>query len=235
VYQLPSSGLRNWGESSQRAVPTTIDTVCPLCRDKVTFSAPTWNGSTVSGLPFEVTCPGCRGSVTILRLGGMSRENVRIYVDHESPGREPVPGLEIVPDEVISPKLKRAYQSALNVLAIGEVEATATSVRRVVEGITAGVLSDDKDKRLPLAGRIKALAKETDALAKPLMELSDALRAGGNLGAHFDDEAETSFTDASRMLDLLDYLITYLYVVPQQIHHFKVDVLGQNEPVSGAD
>lgn len=29
------------------------------------------------------------------------------------------------------------------------------------------------------------------------------------------------------MVDLLDYLFTYLYVVPQQIHQFKAKVLGQ--------
>ena len=138
----------------------------------------------------------------------------------------------MVPSDAIPDRLKRAYQSALNVLSIGESEATAVTCRRVLEGITAGLLTDPAARRKPLAGRIQALANEDRKLAAPLIELSDTLRAGGNLGAHFDDEADTSIEDAERMVDLLDFLIAYLFVLPQRVHMFRQDVLGEGAETS---
>jgi hypothetical protein len=164
--------------------------------------------------------------VTFIRLGGKSSAP-RIYVDAEQPTRDPVPGLDVVPEDQIPLRLKRAYLSALNVLAIGEAEATAASCRRVLEGVTARILTDEADRNKSLGRRIQSLAKEHEKLAAPLIELSDLLREGGNLGAHFDDDVETTLTDAERMVELLDYLITYLFVLPQQIHKFRVEVLRQ--------
>ena len=54
-------------------------------------------------------------------------------------------------------------------------------------------------------------------LAAPLKSLSHAIRDGGNLGAHFDEEREPTEELARQMVELLDYLIAYLYVLPGQI------------------
>lgn len=61
----------------------------------------------------------------------------------------------------------------------------------------------------------QGLSDQHERLARPLIELSESLKDGGNLGAHFDDETDASIEDAEAMLDLLDYLLIYLYVVPR--------------------
>jgi hypothetical protein len=43
------------------------------------------------------------------------------------------------------------------------------------------------------------------------------IRKGGNLGAHFDLEREPDEEVFSLMIDLFDYLIEYLFVLPSHI------------------
>ena len=45
----------------------------------------------------------------------------------------------------------------------------------------------------------------------PLIHLADTLRKGGNLGAHFDLEKTPDREIATLMLDLLDFIMGYLY------------------------
>ncbi len=213
------------------AVPVAIDMVCPSCRKPVTFTPTQWDHQSVFGFPYAVRCPRCSANVTLIRLGSAQQDQVRLFIDDQEPGRGPVAGLNDVPADVLPQKLRAAYLSALSVLAIGEAEATAVTCRRVLEGVTGRLLSDPAAKGKTLAQRIRALADEQETLAAPLIDLSDSLRRSGNLGAHFDEDGpETSVKDAEQMVDLLDLLFTYLYVLPQQIHEFKISVLGESEP-----
>lgn len=234
MYRIPASAVAKWMKGpSDYHVPRALDLVCPACQKAVTFvTADLWDSQNVRGMPLNVRCPRCGDTVTVLRLGGIDNSGARLYIDAEDPARQPVADLDLVPDSVISPALKKAYQSALNVLAIGEAEATAVTCRRVLEGITRKVLPDEVTTT-NLSRRIQELTKQHDKLAQPLVELSDTLREGGNLGAHFSDETETSIDDARRMVDLLDYLITYLFVLPQQIHRFRSEVLKDEAPSTG--
>jgi hypothetical protein len=65
-------------------------------------------------------------------------------------------------------------------------------------------------------------------LAAPLKALSHAIRDGGNLGAHFDAEREPDLAVARQMVQLLAYLITYLYVLPRQIKELE-ERLGKDD------
>jgi len=227
MYRLPESAVRQWKMENGRAVARALATVCPQCREMVTFT-PAWDANRTQGMPFPMQCPSCEQQSTLIRLGEEKRHTVRLFIDADEPARTPVAGIDDVPLDILPERLRGAYQSALNVLAIGEAEATAVTCRRVLEGITARILSDESAKRKTLALRIKALANEHEKLAAPLIELSEALRTSGNLGAHFDENGDPpTIEDAAMMVDLLDYLFTYLYVVPQQIHQFKAKVLGQ--------
>lgn len=70
-----------------------------------------------------------------------------------------------------------------------------------------------------LANLLQQLAEEID-LAQPLRELADALREGRNIGAHFD-EIDPTPEMAEKMLDLLDVIVEYLYLLPSQINELK--------------
>lgn len=229
MFAVPLTSVARWGTTNNTAVPIAIDLVCPECRRRVTFVMTSWDANTASGKPYPARCPGCGDPVSVLRLGGKSQQETRLYVDAENPSREPLEGLDRIPDDVMPQSLKRAYKSALNVLASGEAEATAAACRRVLEGVMKRVLPDDITT-INLARRIQALTTQHEQLTRPLVDLSDSLRESGNLGAHFSDEVETTIEDAERMVELLDFLLTYLFVLPDQIHRFRTDVLAVEGP-----
>lgn len=225
MFAVSLASVAQWGTVNNTVVPTAIDLVCPKCRRRVTFSIPNWDAQTCLGKPNPARCPACTEIVPVLRLGGKSQEQTRLYVDAENPTREPLEGIDRISDDVMPPSLKRAYRSALNVLASGEAEATAAACRRVLEGVMKRVLPDNVTTT-NLARRIQALTAQHEQLTQPLVDLSDSLRESGNLGAHFSDEVETTIEDAGRMIELLDYLLTYLFVLPDQIHRFRTEVLA---------
>jgi hypothetical protein len=68
----------------------------------------------------------------------------------------------------------------------------------------------------PLAKLIEEVVKTTD-LSKPLTLLSHAVRQGGNLGAHFDEVNEPNADASYQMVKLVEYLISYLYILPNEI------------------
>lgn len=124
--------------------------------------------------------------------------------------REPISGIDKIP-----PDIGRAYVSTVSVFNAGVWPATATCCRRVVEGIAQNLLPEDMQNK-PLAQQLDELKTKVD-LTKPLTSLADALRKGGNLGAHFDLAKEPDESTASQMVDLLEYLIEYLYILPAQV------------------
>jgi len=54
------------------------------------------------------------------------------------------------------------------------------------------------------------------------------LRKGGNLGAHFNLEREPDQATARQMLDFVEYLMGYLYVLPGDVESFHNDITKQN-------
>lgn len=228
MYQVRADQVANHGTSGQHAVPTAVDLICPSCRRDVTFTLPNWSSGHTQGLPNQSRCPRCAEITTFIRLGGASLDEMRLFVDADPVGREPLPGLAALSEEAFSIRLKKAYQSALRAFSIGDYEATAVHCRRVLEGVTSVLLANEADTPRNLARRLERLAKNhADVLARPLLDLSSSLKDGGNLGAHFDDEADTTADDAGHMVELLEILITYLFVLPAELRRFRTEVLGE--------
>lgn len=111
--------------------------------------------------------------------------------------------------------LKRSFASTVDAFNARNFVATSVCCRRTLEGIIKYLLPEDKRKGNLI--RLIDLAAASLDLAAPLKSLSHAIRDGGNLGAYFDEEREPTEELARQMVELLDYLIAYLYVLPGQI------------------
>jgi hypothetical protein len=111
--------------------------------------------------------------------------------------------------------LRRSFVSTIDAFNSKNYAATAVCGRRTLEGIFKYLVSQEK-RNTNLAKLIELATDEVD-LAAPLKILSHAIRDGGNLGAHFDMEKEPTEPLARQMVQLLDYLISYLYVLPKEI------------------
>jgi Domain of unknown function (DUF4145) len=99
--------------------------------------------------------------------------------------------------------------------------------RRTLEGIVNNLLPNETG---PLAQQIGRLADTVD-LQRPLITLSHSLRQGGNIGAHFDLTRTPDRETAEAMLDLIEYLIEYLYTLPEMIQNLdtRIQQLGSDE------
>jgi hypothetical protein len=66
-------------------------------------------------------------------------------------------------------------------------------------------------------------------LAKPLITLSHSLRQGGNISAHFDSTRTPDQATAGAMVDLLEYLLEYVFTLPAMVDELekRMAALGQ--------
>jgi hypothetical protein len=124
---------------------------------------------------------------------------------------------EFTPD--IPEQLQRAFVSTVDVLNSRNYTATAVLAGRTLEGIFK-LLAPDDMQRATLAKLIRHVSENRD-LAAPLKSLAHAIRDGRNLGAHFHFKKEPGEDQARQMVQLLDYLISYLFVLPTEIEKLE--------------
>jgi hypothetical protein len=121
-------------------------------------------------------------------------------------------------DDIPEP-LQRSLISTIDSYNGKNYVATAVGCRRTLEGIFKYLLP--KEKRNEVLAKLINHTKEEVDLAAPLSSLSHAIRDGGNLGAHFDMEKEPDENMARQMVELIDYLISYLYILPKEIEKLE--------------
>ncbi|WP_370599577.1 DUF4145 domain-containing protein [Pseudomonas nitroreducens] len=219
MKEISSTQIRAVGAIGKVQVATSVAAVCPYCSERVVFAMAEYNHDPHrQSVSSHAPCAAC-GRLTYFWsvMGVLDAEgnNPAIPVHHymfPSPtSGYPQPNL---PANVPDP-LQRAFRSTIDSLNTRNFPATAVCARRTLEGIFKYLVAKD-DREKSLYALIDQVKKNND-LAAPLETLSHAIRSGGNLGAHFDDENEPTEAMAHRMVELLDYLISYLYVLPSQI------------------
>ena len=202
--------------------PGTVDLLCHNCGKGVAFTTNKWIHTQYSFYLSNAHCPRCKARTNFILLGFSTNqsafsENTIMWVHPSAQQKEPMPDLEAI-DEFSEP-LVRAYQSTLNVFNSKEWTATAVLARRLLEGVTKSILPED-DHNLPLAKQLEKLPQAKD-LSLPILNLAAEIRKGGNLGAHFDLEKEPDEEVSRLMVDLLEDLIEYLFVIPLRIQNLK--------------
>jgi len=218
MYSVSLQFVAQWQQVNNKWMPQAVDIHCPFCARHVTFALTDYNlDGKRNTMSASAQCPGCHQAVRFWAVDprpygdtqGKECQELCIY-PKPTLNREPMRGIDKVPSEIA-----KAYASTVNVYNAGEWTATAVCCRRVLEGVAKNLLPEDMQKK-PLAHQLNDLKTKVD-LAKPLTSLADALRKGGNLGAHFDLEREPDEATASQMVDLLEYLMEYLYVLPADV------------------
>ncbi len=218
-----------WGAFEDRWIPGSVAIHCPYCGRLATFTLGDYSldrlRNTVSA---SGTCPACRKTVRLWALDPGVRPDPRNRAFQElcicptpSNNLKPMSGVDKIP-----PEIGREYASAINVFNAGEWNAAAICCRRVLEAVVQNLLPKDSRKG-SLSEQLGSLQSNVD-LTKPLTSLADALRKGGNLGAHFNLEREPDQATARQMLDFVEYLMRYLYVLPGDVESFHNDITKQN-------
>lgn len=216
VRQIPRQNQSHFQQSSHCKYPTSIDTICPSCKRLVNFNI-NWHTPYTGVVDFgRVYCPGCKDLITFTIIfensSGINKMG-EVYIFPGASTKEVLP--EMYDLTSMSDSVKKSYVSAVNVFNTKEWTATAVLCRRTLEGIAKSLLNEETRKK-SLFEQIKALPTQVN-LAEPILLLADQLRKGGNLGAHFDEEKELNEDVCDIMIDTLNYLIEYLFIVPERI------------------
>lgn len=218
MQRIDSSSIRGGDINGKVLKPFAINAGCPHCNQKGTFTLNSYALGPLYSVSATGICPSCNLKVGFWSLnpsGGASLESAEIYMSPEQKRYFPTP--EVV--EGIPVPLKKAFLSTIECYNAGIYSATTVSGRRTLEGIFKYLLPEHK-RNVELFKLIEEATKEND-LSVPLKTLSHAIRTGGNLGAHFDEENEPDENVARQMIELLSYLISYLYVLPSQINKLE--------------
>lgn len=228
MNHMDAMEILKYSRADPYRVPSVFSLRCGPCGARSIYNA-TWK---VEAPHFAATgvsvCPGCRSPITLLAayLPVSERElptpaMVTVY---------PPPHIGYVlssPIDGLSPALQRALTSTIDSFNSKNYTATAVGCRRALEGIFQYLLPLEQ-RRDTLHKMIESVTKTVD-LAAPIKGLSHAIRGGGNLGAHFNEDVEPDGAMATKMVDLLDYLVSYLYVLPSRISGLEGDLAPKGE------
>jgi len=222
MYKLDISDVHGCEITRGIARAKAVTAVCPHCDERGVFTLSNVTGiGPLKSVSYSGACPACRENIAVWSVntsGLTSMLSVEFYM-HPDPkqGFQPPTEIEFVPDS-----LRKALMATIDAYNAGIYTAAAVSGRRTLEGIFKYLAPEDK-RNLPLAKLIQYAQEEKD-LSAPLNALSHAIRSGGNLGAHFDPENEPNEEVARQIVELLSYLVSYLYVLPAKIEQLEKDL-----------
>lgn len=217
MYVLPFESVTAWIKFQNLWLPQSIDFNCPHCNRIVNFNTSGWqHRPALEYASCSAQCAGCRKKVQFWAIGPSNfgdtgkRECDELCI-HPTPtlNRQPMAGLSKVPSAVA-----RAYVSAVNVFNTGEWSGTAVLCGRALEALLKDLLPESSSMQT-LARQLEQL-RSLD-LTRTLNTLTDGIRKGRNLGAHFDLDREPDAEMAQMMVDLLDYFLEYLYILPGRV------------------
>ena len=197
MYRIPEAFIQHWEETPEGRLPALVDTICPHPGLPVAFTLKTWT---------EV--PG-----TALRVSTTT-----------SP-RDPRPVSFLWEPALTLPDDAVPSDGRTAVLYMHPAPPFIRSVvcRRTLEEIARTLLPEDRQS-LSLGLKIQALAKQKD-LAEPIMKLADLLKRSGGLNAYFELEQIPDRQAATSIIELMDLLIAYLFILPGKIEllHREID------------
>lgn len=205
-------------------MPKTINYQCPYCEE------------TVSGIREKHTiCSGSEDATVEIRCTSCN-ENSKIWIPEFDSNKKPkhlymyqskMKEKSIMQDiDSLPSRLKDAYLETIDVYKNGKWAATSVMCRRTLEGIVYYLYGADKENKRALYQNLKELPQKVD-LTDKLIQLADGIRKAGNFGAHFDEDIETDEEIATMLVEYIEYLLEFSFVLPSKAEdlHKRVESL----------
>jgi hypothetical protein len=224
MHFIDPKTVRNW--DSQKTgywIPECIDTICgnPECSRLISFvPKPTgWDFNEAKAIITVAICSGCHNKndffLTDIKKSDQPEECGGIW-------QHPVPEIRTrIVDELPNIRVFKSYRDAIGAFNAGMWASALTNCGRVIEGIGKTTFPNAKT-----TNQIKGLfdklrselkkAPDFKELLEPFLNLGEALRVGRNPGGHFDLAAEPDRSLASKVIDLTEFLIRYVYLISNE-------------------
>lgn len=217
MHLIKTEQVRNWGEVKKLAAPKSVSSYCPHCTATVTFTLVKHQADENRRcITSTSACPCCNQEVHFFCISSDEGNKTFMYPEGNPP-RAPRQLKETLPTP-----LYNAYKSTVDSFSSNNHVATAVCARRTLEGLFLELLKKNSNN-LSLSELITKAASEID-LSEPIRNLANVLRKGGNLGAHFNADIEPTEEISLKMLELLENLIDYLYILPRSINDLETQI-----------
>ncbi|ANV92015.1 hypothetical protein [Picosynechococcus sp. PCC 8807] len=221
-------GIKPHGILEDYAVPSSIDCRCGycgvqgalICEDAVTFNNPT---QTIT-LKARCTRDKCQKTSTVVIIDAL------MWRDHSKGKRSkefwvlPKPKERpqvFTEDQIDNRRIFKAYQEAVQSFNENRPSLVISACGRIVEAI--GKLKFPDGQSANNIGKLYRNLKnelkdkpEFNTVLDPFLQLGNALRIGRNPASHFDLETDPDINLAEKVLDLTEFLVKYIYVIPQE-------------------
>lgn len=168
----------------------------------------------------------CRTMLVFICHVGVEGRPAQVWMSPGRGFRSPVEGLDQAPQHV-----RDAYFETLETFNSSTTPRVVLNQARVVlEAIVHESLPESEGEQVwRLTESLRKLPEHVD-FAEPLLEVAKAIKAGGDKGSHFSPRLKVEAKHRAQIMDLLDALIEYMYVIPAQTraaHDAFMEMAGQ--------
>jgi hypothetical protein len=205
-------------------VPKSIKTFCPQCGKSGEFMLKAnFYQVKKTGVFAEANCSECKkqSEFIIMLIDATENKEAEVYIYDPSASSDSMNRIER--NKNIPKDLVRSYRSALNVSQVQDNAATAVMSKRVLESILKNFIGE-KIKGLSISEQFDQLPKYVD-LTQPLQALSHLVHPDSPFNKVLELEKDIDDEMAELIMELLEGLIEYLFVLPEKIEsvHDRID------------
>ncbi|ALC92344.1 hypothetical protein AM500_23155 [Bacillus sp. FJAT-18017] len=215
MRRIRKSSIISYSHYGHSKVPNNIQTACPKCGKTSNFSIKANYQAGKNGFLTEGSCSSCKKESTfsmILKdVPDDIGSDIDVYIYDPRSSKQPINQLDKLPD--IPPDLVRAYRSALNIYQWKDNAATAVMSKRVIESIFKHFAGGNGE---PISGQTERILENLD-LVKPIRYLDQLLHPDNPFYQILELEKDLDDETAAYLMDLLESLIDYLFVLPGNI------------------
>lgn len=215
------SSILSYNQYGHQKIPKEVSCTCPECGKVSCFTLrPDCHANRI-GLFSKGNCSLCKAPTSFIIIhtynGEQLADHVKLYINDQY-----TPFIQLENSKSIPKDLIRVYQSAINVNTLKDPSATAVLAKRVLESVLKSFLGE-KVKGQPLSAQVESLPKYID-LMKPILSLNELIRPDSHFQQALELERELDEDMATLMIELLEGLIEYLYILPTKIEmtHEKI-------------
>jgi hypothetical protein len=226
MQKIPFNKLLTWEETNGYVVPASMDCVCGFCNTLACLQTKySSRDAQLESISMTGRCTHCGETSKIwifpFKTVQQWEDNNRECECWIYPKAE-IRNYKFTETDINSERIMRAYREAIDTFNAGKPVSSINSCGRVVEGIAKtnfpniGTTNQIGKLFTKLKSESEELPEEFSNLLSPLFSLGEALRIGRNTAGHFDFEREPDKNLASKILDLTEFLMQYVYTLDSE-------------------
>jgi phage FluMu protein Com len=225
MEKLQKSSIRQSEVVNGFRLIKSINVKCPNCNEQVSAvkEKHTIHNGNPHSITYDMRCTSCNKLIRLwVPESDKSSGAVDIYMNGTISKEKPVMNdIDILPY-----RLQSAYLETVDVYKAGKWAATSVMSRRTLEGIVYYLNGADRENKKPLYNMLQDLPDKVDLTSK-IIDLANGIRKAGNFGAHFDEDIEPDEEVATMLLEYIEYLLEFSFILPSRADGLsaKVDEL----------